>query len=184
MRVEALWSARSEIRRWHGEFFPPIEGGISTFFGIRRILNGERRGRHSGIDIKAPRGEKVICPNDGTVVMVGELFFGGKTVVVDHGQGLFSFFMHLDTVVVQPDYEIRKGDVIGTVGATGRATGPHLHWGIRLNGARVDPLSLMEETARNGKAIERIRKWKYRGEKGKKRPKNGENPGQKGKTLD
>ena len=183
-RIEALWAATSQNRRWSGEFLAPLEGGISTFFGVRRILNGQRRSRHNGIDIKAHQGEEIRCPNDGRVVMVDELFFGGKTVVVDHGQGLYSFYMHLDKVVVPMNRDVRKGDVIGTVGATGRATGPHLHWGVCLNGARVDPISLMEATTDNRKAIETVRNRKYMAEKWKKSSKNGENLGQGRETLD
>ncbi len=183
-RMEALWAVISDDRTWHGEFIAPVEGRINAFFGVRRIINGERRGRHSGIDIKAQRGERILCPNDGRVAMVDELFFGGKTVVVDHGHQLFTFYMHLDRVAVRMNREVRKGDIIGTVGATGRATGPHLHWGVRLKGARVDPLSLMEATSNDRKAIEIVRKRKYIAGKKKERTKNGENLGQGGKTLD
>ena len=183
-RIEALWAARSEDRRWNGEFSAPVEGGISTFFGVRRILNGQRRSRHNGIDIKAPQGKEIRCPNNGRVVMVDEFFFGGKTVVVDHGQGLYCFYMHLDKVVVPMNRDVRKGDVIGSVGKTGRATGSHLHWGVYLNGARVDPISLMEATTDNRKAIETVRNRKYMAEKWKKRSKNRENPGQGLETLD
>ena len=183
-RIGALWIVKTENRRWYGEFLAPVEGRINGLFGVRRILNGQRRGRHNGIDIKASRGEKVLCPNYGRVVMVDDLFFGGKTVVVDHGQQLFSFYMHLDRVAVRMNQEVRKGDLIGTVGATGRATGPHLHWGVYLNGARVDPLSLMEATTDDKKAIQMVRNRKYMAEKWKKRSKNGENFGQGGETLD
>jgi hypothetical protein len=183
-RIEGLWAIRSENRRWYGEFLVPVEGGIGAFFGVGRILNGQRRGRHNGIDIKAQQGEKILCSNSGKVVMVDELFFGGKTVVVDHGQGLYSYYMHMDRIMVRRNKDIRRGDVIGTVGATGRATGPHLHWGVCLNGARVDPLSLMEATTDDRRAIQMFRKRKYLAEKWKKRPKNGENLGQGGETLD
>jgi murein DD-endopeptidase MepM/ murein hydrolase activator NlpD len=183
-RIGALWAAKSEGRRWNGDFSPPVVGRISTFFGIRRILNGQRRGRHNGIDIKAPRGERVLSPNNGKVVLVDELFFGGKTVIIDHGQGLYSFYMHLDRIAVPLNRDVRKGDVIGTVGATGRATGPHLHWGVCLNGARVDPLSLMEALTDDKEAIQMVRNRKYMAEKWKKRSKNGENIGQGGENLD
>ncbi len=183
-RLEALWAVRGENRRWHGRFLAPVEGRINAFFGVRRILNDERRGRHNGIDIKARKGEEVLCPNDGRVVMVDDLFFGGKTAVIDHGQQLFSFYMHLDRVAVRVNQEIRKGDVIGAVGASGRATGPHLHWGVRLNGARVDPLSLMEATTNDTETIGIIRKRRYMAEKRKKRTKKGENLGKGGRTLD
>ena len=183
-RIEALWMVRSEGRRWNGDFLPPLEGRISTFFGIRRILNGQRRGRHNGIDIKALQGERVLSPNGGRVVLVDELFFGGKTVILDHGQGLYSFYMHLDKIAVPMNRDVRKGDVIGTVGATGRATGPHLHWGVCLNGDRVDPLSLMEAATDDKEAIQMVRNRKYMAEKWKKGLKNGENIGKGGETLD
>jgi murein DD-endopeptidase MepM/ murein hydrolase activator NlpD len=183
-RIRALWATRSENRWWDGDFLVPTEGTISSVFGVSRILNDQRRARHNGIDVRAPRGEEVLCPNDGRVVMVDEFFFGGKTAVIDHGQGLYSFFMHLDRVAVRMNQGVRKGDVLGTVGATGRATGPHLHWGVCLNGARVDPLSLMEATNGDRKAIQMVRKRRYMGEKWKKRAKNGENLGKGGKTLD
>lgn len=183
-RMRALWATRSGNRWWDGDFLFPVEGAISSVFGVSRILNGQRRARHNGIDIKAPRGKKVFCPNDGRVAVVDEFFFGGKTAVIDHGQGLYSFFMHLDRVAVRINQGVRKGDALGTVGATGRATGPHLHWGVRLNGARVDPLSLMEVTNGDRKGIQMVRKRGYMGEKWKKRAKNGENLGKRGKTLD
>jgi len=183
-RIRALWATRSGDRWWDGDFLFPVEGAISSVFGVRRILNDQRRSRHNGIDIRAPRGKKVFCPNGGRVAMVDEFFFGGNTAVIDHGQGLYSFFMHLDRVAVRMNQGVRKGDVVGTVGATGRATGPHLHWGISLNGARVDPLSLMEAINDDREAIQMIRKRRYMAEKWKKRPKNGENLGKGGKTLD
>jgi hypothetical protein len=183
-KIEALWAVGSENRRWDGDFLVPVEGAISSLFGVSRIINGQRRGRHNGIDIKALQGEKVFCPNDGRVVMVDELFFGGNTAMVDHGQGLYSFYMHLNRVAVRMKQEVRKGDVIGTVGATGRATGPHLHWGVFLNGARVDPLSLMEAITDDREAIQMVRNRKYMAKKRQKRPKKGENLGQRGKTLD
>lgn len=181
-KMRALWVTGSGNRWWDGDFLFPVEGGISSVFGVSRILNGQRRARHNGIDIKSPGGKEVLCPNSGRVAMVDELFFGGKTAVIDHGQGLYSFFMHLDRVVVRVNQGIQKGDVLGTVGATGRATGPHLHWGVRLNGARVDPLSLMEATNGDRKAIQMVRKRRYMAEKWEKRPKNGENLGKGGEN--
>jgi murein DD-endopeptidase MepM/ murein hydrolase activator NlpD len=183
-KIHALWATRSENRWWDGDFVFPVEGAISSDFGVRRILNGQRRSRHNGIDIRASRGKKVVCPNGGRVAMVDEFFFGGNTAVIDHGEGLYSFFMHLDRVAVRMNQAVHKGDVLGTVGATGRATGPHLHWGVSLNGARVDPLSLMEAINGDRKAIQMVRKRRYMAEKWKKRPKNGENLGKGGEILD
>ncbi|MBI3995045.1 MAG: M23 family metallopeptidase [Nitrospirae bacterium] len=128
---------------WEGRFMMPVEGKIAGSFGLRRIMNGQPRSPHSGEDINAPRGTNVLATNEGLVALVGEFFFSGKSVILDHGLGLYSMYFHLDAVAVAEGEKIRKGAVIGKLGATGRATGPHLHWGTRLNGARVNPLSIL-----------------------------------------
>ena len=118
----------------------PAEGRLSSPFGYRRILNGEPRSRHSGLDIAASTGTPVRAPAPGTVAAVGDYFFNGKTVLLDHGSGLVTMFCHLHRVDVDVDAEVARGQVIAAVGATGRATGPHLHWSVSLQGVRVDPL--------------------------------------------
>lgn len=127
---------------WDGEFVLPTEGPVQHTFGRRRIINGQPRSPHSGEDISAPQGAPVVAINDGVVRLVADHFFSGKSVVVDHGLGLYSMYFHLSDAAVRVGDHVAKAQVIGAVGATGRASGPHLHWGIRLNGARVNPLSL------------------------------------------
>lgn len=128
---------------WDGRFIMPVEGKIAGSFGLRRIINGEPRSRHSGEDIKAPKGTEVLATNDGVVALVGDFFFSGKSIIMDHGLGLYTMYFHLDEVDVAEGERIHKGAVLGKVGATGRATGPHLHWGMRIDGARVNPLSVL-----------------------------------------
>ena len=129
---------------WKGRFMEPVQGKISGRFGSRRVINGQPRKPHSGEDIAAPEGTPVLSMNDGMVRLTADHFFSGKGVIVDHGLGLFSMYFHLSSVDVKHGQVVKKGQVIGKVGATGRATGPHLHWGVRLNGSRVDPYSLLE----------------------------------------
>lgn len=130
-------------RFWEGRFIIPVEGKIAGSFGLRRIMNGQARSPHSGEDINAPKGAEVHATNEGVVALVGDFFFSGKSVILDHGLGLYSMYFHLDEVDVAEGAKVRKGEVVGKVGATGRATGPHLHWGTRINGARVNPFSIV-----------------------------------------
>lgn len=128
---------------WKGRFLEPVRGRISGRFGSRRIINGQPRSPHSGEDVAAPEGTPVAAMNHGIVRLTINHFFTGRGVIVDHGLGLFSMYFHLSSVDVEQNQTVRKGQTIGKVGSTGRATGPHLHWGVRLNGARVDPYSLL-----------------------------------------
>ena len=129
------------------EFILPVEGRISGVFGSRRFFNGQPRRPHSGLDIAAPTGTPIQAPATGIVVETGDYFFNGKTVFIDHGEGLVSMYCHMDSIEVTVGQVIAQGERIGTVGATGRVTGAHLHWSISLNNTLVDPeLFLTEQT--------------------------------------
>jgi murein DD-endopeptidase MepM/ murein hydrolase activator NlpD len=142
--LKAALAAGAAERLWRGPFRIPVEGGRPTGgFGLRRILNGQPRGPHSGYDWGAPAGTPVVAANAGRAALVGEHFFAGHNVVVDHGLGLFTLYYHLSEARVTPGEPVAAGQVIGTVGATGRVTGPHLHFAVLLDGARVDPESLL-----------------------------------------
>ena len=133
----------SRKRWWDGDFLMPVKGKLTPNFGARRILNGIKKNPHSGVDVKAYSGTRIRSSNGGKVVLVDNHYFGGKVVVIDHGQGLSTIYMHLSRILVNHGQEVAKGDILGLVGATGRATGPHLHWAAYLNGAKVDPSALL-----------------------------------------
>jgi len=141
-KVKTVLAGFTPERLWSADFLAPVEGPVAGAFGSRRILNGQPRNQHSGEDIAAPLGTPVKATNEGVVRMVDDHFFSGKGVILDHGLGLFTMYFHLDWTGVKEGTRVKRGDVIGTVGQSGRATGPHLHWGAWLNGARVNPVSL------------------------------------------
>ncbi len=120
-------------------FIWPVTGRISGLFGRRRVFNGQSRRPHSGMDIAAPIGTAIYAPADGIVRDTGNYFFNGKMVSIDHGQGLITILCHMNSIGVQSGSAIKQGDIIGTVGMSGRATGPHLHFGVSLNNNRVNP---------------------------------------------
>ncbi len=121
------------------DFLQPVEGIMTGSFGRRRVFNGQARRPHSGMDIAANEGVPVASPARGTVIELGDFFFSGNLIYIDHGQGMISMFAHLSEIDVEMGQQIKKGQIIGKVGATGRVTGPHLHWSLGLNGAWVDP---------------------------------------------
>jgi len=107
------------------------------------MINDEPRSPHTGIDIIAPEGSPVRATNNGKVILTDDLFFSGNSIILDHGQGLYTMYFHLSKFLVKVGQKVGKGDIIGLMGSTGRASGPHLHWGVRLQETRVDPISLM-----------------------------------------
>ena len=125
----------------------PVQGRKSSPFGLQRYFNNEARKPHSGLDLAAPQGTPVLAPASGVVVEVGDYFFNGNTVFIDHGQGLLTMYCHLSEITVKPGQYLHTGEMLGRVGMTGRSTGPHLHWGVRLNNTWIDPEWLLEKSA-------------------------------------
>ena len=130
------------------EMRQPTPGRRSSSFGLRRVFNGKPRNPHSGMDIAAPTGTPIISPLPATVIDTGDYFFNGNTVWLDHGGGLLSMMCHLSRIDVQPGDKLATGQRLGAVGATGRVTGPHLHWSISLNRAMVDPALFLDDLQR------------------------------------
>ena len=141
--VASLWSASLPERLWTDPFVRPVPHAANSAFGTRSIFNGQPRSPHGGADFLSPAGTPVRAPNAGRVVLVRNLYYSGNTVIVDHGLGVFSYFAHLSEMTVAEGESVTAGVVIGAVGATGRVTGPHLHWTVRVSNARVDPLALL-----------------------------------------
>jgi murein DD-endopeptidase MepM/ murein hydrolase activator NlpD len=149
-QVKEALAENSRLKLWHSNFLEPVNGKRTGIFGSVRIMNGKPRNPHNGEDIGAPLGADVAATNDGIVRITVDHIFSGKGVFVDHGLGFYSMYFHLSEILVKDGDLVTAGQIIGKVGATGRATGPHLHWGVKLNGARVNPYTLLDLPFKNG----------------------------------
>jgi murein DD-endopeptidase MepM/ murein hydrolase activator NlpD len=141
--LNRIWGESARARLWDGPFVRPVPDPANSAFGTHSVFNGQPRSPHAGADFLSAAGTPVKAPGGGRVVLAGSLYYTGGTVIIDHGLGLFSMLAHLSAVDVKAGDAVQAGDIVGNVGATGRVTGPHLHWAVRANGARVDPLSLL-----------------------------------------
>jgi len=152
--VEQLWTQSEPRRLWDAGFVRPVPGRANGAFGSRSIFNGQPRQPHGGADFLSPAGTPIQAPNSGRVVLARDLYFTGNTVVIDHGLGVFSLLAHLSVMDVHQGELVTQGQTIGRVGATGRVTGPHLHWAVRMNGARVDPLGVLATVGRDAAIVQ------------------------------
>ncbi len=141
--LKSIWRGSQREIQWDEGFVLPFSSFKGRGFGKRRFINGEPRSPHTGVDASAPRGTPVHAISGGIVKLARNLFFSGNSVIIDHGGGLFSMYFHLDSTAVHQGTRVRKGDLIGTVGSTGRATAPHLHLGIRFVDMRVNPMDML-----------------------------------------
>jgi len=143
-KLRELYASISPEKLWTGKFRIPLDG-VKTGgnFGRRRVLNGKSNSPHSGVDLSSPTGTPVHAAQSGRVVLAEELYFSGNTVLIDHGLGIYTLYGHFSEIDAKPGDEVKVGDVIGKVGATGRVTGPHLHWGLEIDRARVNALSIV-----------------------------------------
>jgi murein DD-endopeptidase MepM/ murein hydrolase activator NlpD len=134
-KAKAIWTEQ-EI---DADFIAPVDGRLSSLFGLKRFFNDIPKRPHSGLDIAAPTGTPILSPASGKVINTGKYYFNGNTVFLDHGQGLLSAYLHMNEISVKPGQQVKQGEILGTVGETGRVTGPHLHWMVYLNKVPVDP---------------------------------------------
>ncbi|MFQ5900063.1 MAG: M23 family metallopeptidase [Thermodesulfobacteriota bacterium] len=143
-KIKDVFNAVDAERLWEGNFTMPLpDTSITSSFGGRRIINGKPRKPHPGVDLKAKEGTRIYASNRGRVSIAEDIYFSGKTVILDHGMGVYTIYAHLSSIEVKTGQLVKKGETVGLVGATGRVTGPHLHWGVKVMGtAVVDPLSL------------------------------------------
>jgi murein DD-endopeptidase MepM/ murein hydrolase activator NlpD len=141
--INEVYAHSADEPLWRAPFVRPVPQSANSRFGQRSRFNGEIRSPHAGTDFMSPAGTPVKAPNAGRVAVARDLYFTGNTVVIDHGLGVFSMLAHLSRVDVQEGQRVSGGDVVGLVGATGRVTGPHLHWALRVGGARVDAMSVL-----------------------------------------
>jgi murein DD-endopeptidase MepM/ murein hydrolase activator NlpD len=141
--VEAIFAKPTRERFWSQAFVVPVPGTATSSFGRRTILNGTPRGQHTGTDFQAATGTPVVAPNRGRIALAADQYFPGRTIIIDHGLGVYSYLAHLSEFTVAEGAVVERGQRIALSGATGRVTGPHLHWTMRFGSARVDPLSLV-----------------------------------------
>lgn len=142
--LASIYAHPAAARQWTAAFVRPVPQAANSRFGTRSVFNGQLRNAHGGADFLSPAGTPIHAPNAGVVVVARDLYFSGGTVIIDHGQGFFSMLAHMSAIDVHEGDRVTAGDVLGKVGATGRVTGPHLHWAVRVNDARVDPLSVLQ----------------------------------------
>jgi len=141
--IKVIYGITTEQWLGKGLFILPSSGKAMPNFGERRIFNNKPRSSHKGIDIKVPYGTPVKASNSGRVVLASDLYFAGKTVIIDHGMSVFTMYCHFSKIRVKRSKLVKKGEIIGEIGATGRVTGPHLHWGVKVSGISVDPFSIL-----------------------------------------
>ena len=141
--ARAALAAMTGERLWRLPLLRPVPGGVSSAYGLRRVLNGKPRAPHRGVDFRGPEGQGVAAVADGRVVLAADQYYAGKSLFLDHGQGVVSVYFHLSEIIARPGQFVSAGEIVGRVGATGRVTGPHLHFGLALQGRYVDPMSLL-----------------------------------------
>lgn len=150
--VRKTLAAYTPERLWTLPFERPVPGDVSSLFGLKRVFNGQPRGLHRGLDLRGTEGTPIVACADGRVALTGDLYFSGNVVYINHGEGVFTAYLHMSKILVAEDQAVRKGEVIGLVGATGRVTGPHLHLSLLVQGVSVDPQPLLAPRADGGVA--------------------------------
>ena len=146
-RVKQIYADGSLDGLWEGDFLLPMDSKITSPFGNKRLFNGQLKSYHNGVDFRAPVGTPVFSSNSGVVRMAENLFYSGKVVILDHGNLIFTIYAHLSKIDVKAGQQVEKGQQLGLSGATGRVSGPHLHWGVKVNGSAVNPIQFVKTMA-------------------------------------
>ena len=146
-RVKQIYAEGSIDGLWNGDFLLPMDSKITSSFGNKRLFNGKLKSYHNGVDFRAPVGTPVFASNSGVVRLAENLFYSGKVVILDHGNLIFTIYAHLSKIEVKAGQQVEKGQQLGLTGATGRVSGPHLHWGVKVNGAAVNPIQFVKTMA-------------------------------------
>lgn len=142
--IQHIYASGTDERLWDGSFQLPVENDISSLFGNRRVFNGQLKSYHNGLDFRSPQGTPVYATNSGIVRLAKNLFYSGNAVIIDHGTGIFTIYAHLNKIETTAGHRIEKAQLLGLTGATGRVSGPHLHWGVKINGVAVNPLGFVD----------------------------------------
>ena len=148
--LKQIYASGNRSRLWQGEFQVPVPGEMNGTFGTRRLFNGELQSHHTGMDFRAQTGDPIYAAGAGVVQLSKDLFYSGNAVVIDHGAGVFTSYSHLSRIDVKVGQRIERGQAVGLAGATGRVTGPHLHWGVKVNSVNVNPLTFIQVIDRLG----------------------------------
>jgi murein DD-endopeptidase MepM/ murein hydrolase activator NlpD len=143
-KIKAIYAGGIGDRLWQGDFQLPMTSKITSSFGNKRVFNGQLKSYHNGVDFRARTPKPVFASNSGVVKLAESLFYSGNAVVIDHGTGIFTIYAHLSKIDVSPGQHIEKGQRLGLTGATGRVSGPHLHWGVKIKGIAVNPMQLID----------------------------------------
>ena len=143
-KLKRIYAAGNITRLWENDYQLPITSKITSFYGNKRVYNGQLKSYHNGIDFRAPIGTPVFAPNSGVVKLAENLFYSGNVVIIDHGTTVFTIYAHMSKIKVEIGQQIEKGHLIGLTGATGRVSGPHLHWGVKVKGVAVDPMQFVQ----------------------------------------
>ena len=147
--LNRIYASSVKDFQFQKSFLQPLKSAITSVYGMKRVYNNQKKGQHLGIDYRAPIGEKVPATNGGLVVFAGDLFYTGWTVILDHGLDVFTVYGHLSQTLVPVGKKVERDEIIGLSGNTGRTSGPHLHWGVKIQGQYVDGMSLIDETQKH-----------------------------------
>ena len=150
IKVKNTISNYTHGRMWEVPFYRPVLGSVSSLFGLKRVFNGQPKGTHRGLDLRGPTGDPIKACADGQVVLVDNLYYSGNAIYINHGEGVFTAYLHMSEQKVEVNQYVKRGDIIGLVGATGRVTGPHLHLTLIVQGQSVDPEPFIENIKKSG----------------------------------